>query len=130
LSRPPAPSSAPRSPGACAGPGSRRSGTTCTWPTEDLAGLTPRFIELLPEFLPAPERGRSAELRSAFERWRAGAEGRVPAPPFAGNVSGQGPGFAELPMRRPTPVGLLAIDDVRRAAKRGRQVRGASEGRP
>jgi fructose 1,6-bisphosphate aldolase/phosphatase len=84
--------------------------------TEELAGLTPRFLELLPEYLPRAERTRLGELRSAFERWRAGAGGRTPAPPFAGNVSGQGPGFAELPLRRPVPVGLLAIDKAGPAA--------------
>ncbi len=84
--------------------------------TEELAGLTPRFVELLPELLPRPERARAGELKSAFERWRGGAGGRSPAPPFAGNVSGQGPGFAELPLRRPVPVGLLAIDKAGPAA--------------
>jgi fructose 1,6-bisphosphate aldolase/phosphatase len=79
--------------------------------TEELAGLTPKFLRLLPDHLPEPEKRRVAELQTAFERWRTGAgEGRTPAPPFAGNVSGQGPGFAELPMPRATPVGLLAID--------------------
>jgi fructose 1,6-bisphosphate aldolase/phosphatase len=79
--------------------------------TEALAGLTPRFLQLMAEVLPPAERTRMAELRTAFERWHAGtAKGKAPAPPFAGNVSGQGPGFAELPMPRPTPVGLLAID--------------------
>jgi fructose 1,6-bisphosphate aldolase/phosphatase len=79
--------------------------------TEELAGLTARFLELLPDHLPEAEQRRFTELQAAFDRWRGGAgEGRVPAPPFAGNVSGQGPGFAELPMTRPLPVGLLAID--------------------
>ncbi len=79
--------------------------------TEALAGLTPRFLQLLGEVLPRAERTRFAELRTAFERWQAGiVKGKAPAPPFAGNVSGQGPGFAELPMPRPAPVGLLAID--------------------
>jgi fructose 1,6-bisphosphate aldolase/phosphatase len=79
--------------------------------TEELAGLTLRFLQLLPEYLPVAERNRVGDLQQAFERWRAGtAAGRTPAPPFAGNVSGQGPGFAELPMSKPTPVGLLAID--------------------
>jgi fructose 1,6-bisphosphate aldolase/phosphatase len=79
--------------------------------TEALAGLTPRFLQLLGEALPPAERTRLGELRTAFERWQAGtAKGKAPAPPFAGNVSGQGPGFAELPMPRPAPVGLLAID--------------------
>jgi fructose 1,6-bisphosphate aldolase/phosphatase len=79
--------------------------------TEELAGLTPRFLQLLPEYLPGPERTRAGDLQAAFERWRAGTSaGRAPAPPFAGNVSGQGPGFAELPMAQPFPVGVLAID--------------------
>jgi fructose 1,6-bisphosphate aldolase/phosphatase len=79
--------------------------------TEELAGLTPAFLKLLPQYLPGPEQRRFGELQAAFDRWRTGnGEGRTPAPPFAGNVSGQGPGFAELPMPRPAPVGLLAID--------------------
>jgi fructose 1,6-bisphosphate aldolase/phosphatase len=78
---------------------------------EELAALTPRFLSLLPEYLPGPEKVRFAELKAAFEAWQTGAgEGRTPASPFAGNVSGQGPGFAELPLPRPTAVGLLAID--------------------
>jgi len=79
--------------------------------TEELAQLAERFVNLLPNYLPDPERRRFDELRSAFERWKAGlGDGRTPAPPFSGNVSGQGPGFAELPMPRAAPVGLLAID--------------------
>jgi fructose 1,6-bisphosphate aldolase/phosphatase len=78
--------------------------------TEALAGLTPRFMQVLGDMLPVAEQARFGELRTAFERWQAGAQGKAPAPPFAGNVSGQGPGFAELPMPRPAPVGVLAID--------------------
>jgi fructose 1,6-bisphosphate aldolase/phosphatase len=79
--------------------------------TEALAGLTPRFLELLAERLPPAERPNFPRLRTAFEQWQAGAgKGRTPAPPFAGNVSGQGPGFAELPMPGPRPVGVFAID--------------------
>jgi fructose 1,6-bisphosphate aldolase/phosphatase len=79
--------------------------------TEELAGLTPRFLQLLAGSLPRAEQNRFGELQQAFERWHTGnGEGRTPAPPFAGNVSGQGPGFAELPMPRPAPVGVLAID--------------------
>jgi fructose 1,6-bisphosphate aldolase/phosphatase len=85
--------------------------------TEELAGLSQRFLQLLPEYLPAPERNRFAELQGAFDRWRGGTSaGRTPAPPFAGNVSGQGPGFAELPMSAPNPVGILAIDKAGPAA--------------
>jgi fructose 1,6-bisphosphatase len=79
--------------------------------TEELAGVTPKFLRLLADHLPQPDRRRLPELQTAFDRWRHGTgEGHTPAPPFAGNVSGQGPGFAELPMPRATPVGLLAID--------------------
>jgi fructose 1,6-bisphosphate aldolase/phosphatase len=79
--------------------------------TEELAALTPRFLSLLSDVLPAPEQRRFQELQAAYDAWRTGSgEGRTPAPPFAGNVSGQGPGFAELPMPRAAPVGLLAID--------------------
>src|SRR5262249_42127024 len=79
--------------------------------TEELAGLTPAFLWLLHDYLPEPEQQRFGDLQRAFDRWHTGAgEGRTPAPPFAGNVSGQGPGFAELPVSRPLPVGLLAID--------------------
>jgi fructose 1,6-bisphosphate aldolase/phosphatase len=86
-------------------------GATSGKETEELAGLTPRFLQLLSESLPEPEKRRYHELERVFNAWRAGAgRGRTPAPPFAGNVSGQGPGFAELPMPRATPVGLLAID--------------------
>jgi fructose 1,6-bisphosphate aldolase/phosphatase len=78
---------------------------------EELAGLTPQFLRLLAEYLPEPEQRRLGELRTAFDRWRTGAgEGRAAQAPFAGNVSGQGPGFAELPLPRAAPVGLLAID--------------------
>jgi len=78
--------------------------------TEELAHLTERFLQLLPRFLGEPERRRIGELQGAFERWRSGAGGKAPAPPFAGNVSGQGPGFAELPCPRPCGVGVLAMD--------------------
>jgi fructose 1,6-bisphosphatase len=85
--------------------------------TEELAGLTEEFLALLPNFLPQAENRRLPELKNAFDRWRKGeAEGRTPAPPFSGNVSGQGPGFAELPMPRSAPVGLFAIDKAGPAA--------------
>jgi fructose 1,6-bisphosphate aldolase/phosphatase len=85
--------------------------------TEELAGLTEKFVSLLPGHLPGGEKRRYHELKTAFERWRTGqGEGRTPAAPFSGNVSGQGPGFAELPMPRPTPVGLFAIDKAGPAA--------------
>jgi fructose 1,6-bisphosphate aldolase/phosphatase len=85
--------------------------------TEELAGLTERFLAVLADHLPAAEQRRYGELKAAFDRWRKGeGEGQTPAPPFSGNVSGQGPGFAELPMPRATPVGLFAIDKAGPAA--------------
>jgi fructose 1,6-bisphosphate aldolase/phosphatase len=85
--------------------------------TEELAGLSERFVALLPNYLPEAERRRYSELKTAFDRWRTGqGEGRTPAPPFSGNVSGQGPGFAELPTPRAMPVGLFAIDKAGPAA--------------
>jgi fructose 1,6-bisphosphate aldolase/phosphatase len=85
--------------------------------TEELAGLTEKFVSLLPNHLPEAEHRRFGELRQAFERWRKGeGEGRTPAPPFSGNVSGQGPGFAELPLPKAAPVGLLAMDKTGPAA--------------
>ncbi len=85
--------------------------------TEELAGLTEKFVNLLPRHLPEGEKRRFEELKSAFSKWRTGqGEGRTPAPPFSGNVSGQGPGFAELPMPRPTPVGVFSIDKAGPAA--------------
>jgi fructose 1,6-bisphosphate aldolase/phosphatase len=85
--------------------------------TEELAGLTERFVRQLPDVLPEPELRRFPELRAAFDRWTSGAGGgRTPAPPFSGNVSGQGPGFAELPMPKAAPVGLLAMDKTGPAA--------------
>ncbi len=85
--------------------------------TEELAGLNDHFLSLLPRYLPEAEKRRYPELKAAYDKWRTGAgEGRTPAPPFSGNVSGQGPGFAELPMSRPAPVGLFAIDKAGPAA--------------
>jgi fructose 1,6-bisphosphate aldolase/phosphatase len=85
--------------------------------TEELAGLTEKFVNLLQRHLPEGEKRRYDELKSTYQKWRTGqGEGRTPAPPFSGNVSGQGPGFAELPMPRPTPVGVFSIDKAGPAA--------------
>jgi fructose 1,6-bisphosphate aldolase/phosphatase len=85
--------------------------------TAELAGLTEAFVyRHLPEHLPEAERRRMGELDAAFEAWRSGRGGREPAPPFAGNVSGQGPGFAELPRPSGAPVGMLALDKAGPAA--------------
>jgi fructose 1,6-bisphosphate aldolase/phosphatase len=85
--------------------------------TEELAGLTEKFVSLLGDHLGEEEQARMGQIRSAFDRWCKGqGEGRSPAPPFSGNVSGQGPGFAELPMPRAGSVGLFAIDKAGPAA--------------
>ena len=79
--------------------------------TEELAEIDDAFIELLPDFLPESERIYIDKLKSAYNQWKTGREkGHKPEPVFAGNVSGQGPGFAELPMPKAANVGLLAID--------------------
>lgn len=79
--------------------------------TEELANLTDDFINLLPEYLPPVERARMDDLKKAYQEWKFDkGEGHKVEPAFSGNVSGQGPGFAELPLNQPEPVGLLAID--------------------
>ena len=78
---------------------------------EEIANLTDEFISLLPNFLPKAEKDQMHRLRGAYGDWKQGlVEGHEPTPVFSGNVSGQGPGFAEIPMNRPQRFGLLAID--------------------
>ena len=79
--------------------------------TEELAHLTDRFLELLADHLPDAERAQLGVLEKAYRDWKAGlVEAGEPEPVFSGNVSGQGPGFAELPLNRTQRVGLLSID--------------------
>ena len=79
--------------------------------TEELANLTDRFLALLPESLPASQQAHLELLKKSYRDWKAGTgKNRKPAPVFSGNVSGQGPGFAEIPLTRAQPIGLLAID--------------------
>ena len=79
--------------------------------TEELASLTDRFIDLLEDNLPPAEQKRMDELKKAYLDWKSGqGKGHKPLAVFAGNVSGQGPGFAELPLMRPARIGLLAMD--------------------
>ncbi len=79
--------------------------------TEELAHLNDEFLQLLPRFLPPKERAQASLLQEAYLRWKTGTDkGRTPLQVFSGNVSGQGPGFAELPLTRPGRIGLLAID--------------------
>jgi fructose 1,6-bisphosphate aldolase/phosphatase len=79
--------------------------------TEELANLTDAFMELLDGKLPVAEQSRIDELKETYSQWKGGHEkGRKPLAVFSGNVSGQGPGFAELPSSRPGKFGLLAMD--------------------
>lgn len=86
--------------------------------TEELADLNDEFvIKLLPQYLPEAEKRQYDKLRAAYTQWKSGrGAGHKPTTPFSGNVSGQGPGFAELPMPRATPVGLFSIDKAGPAA--------------
>ncbi|MCH6569411.1 MAG: fructose 1,6-bisphosphatase [Acidobacteria bacterium] len=79
--------------------------------TEELANLTDEFMELLEEALPAAERRQVDRLKEAYREWKGGkGKGHKPLEVFSGNVSGQGPGFAELPLMGAGRIGLLAMD--------------------
>lgn len=79
--------------------------------TEELANLTDTFINLLDGKLPQTEQARIDELKESYLAWKEGnKEGHKPLAVFSGNVSGQGPGFAELPSRKPGKFGVLAMD--------------------
>lgn len=79
--------------------------------TEELANLTDAFMELLEEALPAAERRQVDRLKEAYREWKGGkGKGHKPLEVFSGNVSGQGPGFAELPLMGAGRIGLLAMD--------------------
>ena len=79
--------------------------------TEELANLTDEFIELLEGALPEAERRQVDRLKGAYREWKGGkGKGHKPLEVFSGNVSGQGPGFAELPLMGAGRIGLLAMD--------------------
>ena len=79
--------------------------------TEELANLTDEFMELLEGALPEAERRQVDRLKEAYREWKGGkGEGHKPLEVFSGNVSGQGPGFAELPLMGAGRIGLLAMD--------------------
>lgn len=85
--------------------------TTAGHPTEELANLNDAFLKLLPKFLPTVERAHIGRLENAYNVWKTGeGQGHKVLHVFSGNISGQGPGFAELPLVRPGRIGLLAID--------------------
>jgi fructose 1,6-bisphosphate aldolase/phosphatase len=83
---------------------------------DDLAQPSARFIELLATHLPEPEQGHLDKIRQAQEAWQGGRGTVEIKKPFAGNVTGQGPGFAELPLRNTWRVGVLAADKAGPAA--------------
>ncbi len=85
--------------------------TTAGHPTEELANLNDAFLKLLPDYLPKTERAEIGHLEKAYKEWKTGeGQGHKVIRVFSGNISGQGPGFAELPLVRPGRIGLLAID--------------------
>jgi fructose 1,6-bisphosphate aldolase/phosphatase len=77
---------------------------------DDLAAPTASFVEMLDQTLPEPERSFLPGIRQAAREWKRGRGTVEVKKPFAGNVTGQGPGFAELPFRGPGRIGLLAAD--------------------
>jgi fructose 1,6-bisphosphate aldolase/phosphatase len=83
---------------------------------DDLAEPSDRFMELLSKYLLEPERSSLEKMRGAQMKWKRGRGEVEVIKPFAGNVTGQGPGFAELPSRGTWKVGLLAADKAGPAA--------------
>ncbi|GBD26053.1 Fructose-1,6-bisphosphate aldolase/phosphatase [bacterium HR30] len=84
---------------------------------EELAEPSDVFVSLLGDFLPSAEREALPQIRNALNQWRAGRSETEVRRPFAGNVTGQGPGFAELPLiHHDAVVGLVAADKAGPAA--------------
>jgi fructose 1,6-bisphosphate aldolase/phosphatase len=83
---------------------------------DDLAEPSERFISLLAETLAEPERSQVTKISATRQSWMQGRGGLEVTKPFAGNVTGQGPGFAELPLADARRVGLLAADKCGPAA--------------
>ena len=83
---------------------------------DDLAEPSERFIALLSEVLPEPERSYWNRIEKAYATWKTGHASVEVKKPFAGNVTGQGPGFAELPLIKTWKVGLFAADKAGPAA--------------
>ena len=83
---------------------------------DDLAQPSARFIELLATHLPEPEKSHLDKIRQAQKAWQGGRGTVDIKKPFAGNVTGQGPGFAELPLRSTWRIGVLAADKAGPAA--------------
>jgi fructose 1,6-bisphosphate aldolase/phosphatase len=83
---------------------------------DDLAEPSDRFLDLLAEDLPEPERSSLPKIRAAQGTWKGGRGSVEVHKPFAGNVTGQGPGFAELPLRNTWRAGVFAADKAGPAA--------------
>ncbi len=83
---------------------------------DDLSEPSDRFIELLDKYLPEPEHSYMGKIREAQAIWKGGRSSVEVRKPFAGNVTGQGPGFAELPLRDTSKVGIFAADKAGPAA--------------
>lgn len=83
---------------------------------DDLAAPSAGFVELLDQTLPEPERSFIPRVRTAERKWKQGRSSVEVKKPFAGNVTGQGPGFAELPLAGPGRIGFLGADKAGPAA--------------
>ncbi len=83
---------------------------------DDLAEPNDRFMDLLAKHLPVPENASFPRLREEQTNWKRGRGVVEVLRPFAGNVTGQGPGFAEFPLKNTWQVGLLAADKAGPAA--------------
>ncbi len=83
---------------------------------DDLAEPNDRFLELLTKFLPVPEKTYLEKIKAVQSKWKRGRGEVEFIKPFAGNVTGQGPGFAELPIKGNGQIGLLAADKAGPAA--------------
>ncbi len=77
---------------------------------DDLAEPSEGFLAMLDQTLPEPEHSFLPQIRLAERQWKRGRGSVEVKKPFAGNVTGQGPGFAELPFQGAGRIGLLAAD--------------------
>ena len=83
---------------------------------DDLAEPSEGFLAMLDQTLPEPEHSFLPQIRLAERQWKKGRASVEVKKPFAGNVTGQGPGFAELPFQGAGRIGLLAADKTGPAA--------------
>lgn len=83
---------------------------------EEMAQPSERFVTLLADLLPTEEAVHLPTLRDAFGKWQRGQASARVERPFSGNVTGQGPGFAEIPVSEQGEFALLAADKAGPAA--------------